>query len=135
MGDEPQRFSMERLTGSELLAHYAAGVKSGMKKSELATSAGYVKTKPDGTTSIQYTAFSDALLAAKGLAIGKGDASKRGRELSYETAVLGKGHAVIGQGYLSQVGAEPGGRLSIKVEGSLVILEAVDSGTTEAAAA
>lgn len=116
---------MERLTGSALLAHYEAGVKAGARKKELAESAGYTRTNSDGTTSVEFTAFSDALLAAKGVVIGKAKAGKRGRELSYETAVLAQGHAVIGQGYLAQIGAEPGGRLAITVKGKRLTLEAI----------
>lgn len=131
---------MGRLTGSALVAHYEAGVKAGAGKKELAESAGYVRTNADGTTSVEFTAFNDALLAAKGLVLGKATTGKRGRELSYETAVLAQGHAVIGQGYLAQIGAVPGGRLAIAVKGKRLTLEAIASdaaadATAESAAA
>lgn len=116
---------MERLTGSALLAHYEAAQKGGVKKGDAARTAGYVKELPDGKVRVLFSAFQEALLQAKGVCISKARSGKRGRELSYETAVLGPGHAVIGQGYLAQIGAEPQSRLSIRVKGKELILKAV----------
>jgi hypothetical protein len=81
--------------------------------------------------------FSEALLEAKGVILKpNATAGKRGRELSYETAVLAKGHAVIGQGYLSQIGATPDDRLSIDVrKGKIVLRVACPCDATETAAA
>jgi hypothetical protein len=66
----------------------------------------------------------------------KATAGKPGRELSYETAVLAKGHAVIGQGYLSQIGATPDDRLSIDVQRGKIVLRVICAcDATETAAA
>ncbi len=115
---------MERLTGSALVAHYEAGAKAGLLKSEIVRSAGYTKTLPDGKARIQFGEFSEALLAAKGVILGGQQGSSRpGRGLSYETAVLLKGQAVIGQGYLAQIGATPHSRLAIEVRKGTIVLK------------
>jgi hypothetical protein len=115
---------MERLTGSALVAHYEAGAKAGLLKSEIVRTAGYTKTLPDGKERIQFGEFSEALLAAKGVILGGQQGSSRpGRGLSYETAVLLKGQAVIGQGYLAQIGATPHSRLAIEVRKGPIVLK------------
>lgn len=137
MGDEPQRFSMERLIGSALLAHYQDCAKAGTLKGAMVRAAGYVKALPDGKERVLFGEFSEALLEAKGVTFGpKATAGKPGRELSYETAVLAKGHAVIGQGYLSQIGATPDDRLSIDVQKGKIVLRVICAcDATETAAA
>ena len=115
---------MERLIGSALVAHYEAGAKAGQLKSEIVRTAGYTKTLPDGKERIQFGEFSEALLAAKGVILGGQQGSSRpGRGLSYETAVLLKGQAVIGQGYLAQIGATPHSRLAIEVRKGTIVLK------------
>jgi hypothetical protein len=116
---------MERLTGSALVAHYEAGAKAGLLKSEIVRTAGYTKTLPDGKERIQFGEFSEALLAAKGVILGEKGSSRPGRGLSYETAVLLKGQAVIGQGYLAQIGATPHSRLAIEVRKGTIVLKPV----------
>lgn len=117
---------MERLTGSALLAHYEACVKAGTLKGEMVRAAGYIKPLKDGKDRVMFGQFSEALLEAKGVILKpKATAGKRGRDLSYETAVLARGHAVIGQGYLSQIGATPDDRLSIDVQKGKLVLRAI----------
>lgn len=117
---------MERLTGSALLAHYEACVKAGTLKGEMVRAAGYTKPLKDGRDRVLFGQFSEALLEAKGVILKpKATEGKRGRDLSYETAVLTKGHAVIGQGYLAQIGATPESRLSIDVQKGKIILRAI----------
>jgi hypothetical protein len=117
---------MERLTGKALLAHYKAGVEACKLKGHIIAEAGYVKTLPDGKERIEYAKFNAALLASKGLSIGRKPAGRRGRDLSYRATVLKPGHAVIGRGYLRQIGAEPDSVLAIEVRGHRLIIQVAD---------
>jgi len=56
------------LTGSELLAKVKE--LGDVSKSDLVRSAGYVSTKKDGTERLNFTAFYEALLEAKGVTLG-----------------------------------------------------------------
>ena len=62
------------LTGSDLLAK----VKDlgDVSKSDLVRSCGYVSTKKDGGERLNFTAFYEALLEAKGLSLGNDDAGR-----------------------------------------------------------
>jgi hypothetical protein len=117
---------MERLTGKALLAHYKAGVEACKLKGTIIAEAGYVKALPDGKERIEYAKFNAALLASKGLSIGRKSAGRRGRDLSYRATVLQPGHAVIGRGYLRQIGAEPDSVLAIEVRGHRLIIQVAD---------
>jgi hypothetical protein len=123
---------MERLTGKALLAHYKAGVEACKLKNVIIQEAGYVKTLPDGKTRTEYAAFNAALLASKGLSIGRKPVGRRGRDLSYRTTVLNPGHAVIGRGYLRQIGAEPDSMIGIEVRGNRLIIRVVDPADSKA---
>jgi hypothetical protein len=118
---------MERLTGKALLAHYKAGVEAGKLKKDIIKEAGYVLTHADGRDWVQYSAFNTALLASKGLSLDRKPVAKpRGRDLSYRATVLKPGHAVIGRGYLRQIGAEPDSVLAIEVRGHGLIIQVAD---------
>ena len=58
------------LTGSDLLAIVKALPDA--SKSDLVRSAGYVSTKKDGSERLNFTAFYEALLEAKGVSLGDG---------------------------------------------------------------
>jgi hypothetical protein len=77
------------LTGSELLAKVKE--LGDASKSDLARGCGYVSTKKDGAERLNFTAFYEALLEAKGVSLGadgggKGS-GKAGRKLSYVATV------------------------------------------------
>jgi hypothetical protein len=57
------------LTGAELLAKVKE--LGDASKSELVKAAGYLSTKKDGTERLNYTAFYEALLEAKGMNLGE----------------------------------------------------------------
>ena len=57
-------------TGSDLLAKVKE--LGDVSKSELVRSCGYLSTKKDGTERLNFTAFYEALLDAKGLSLGEG---------------------------------------------------------------
>jgi len=75
------------LTGSELLAKVKE--LGDVSKSDLVRSCGYVSTKKDGGERLNFTAFYEALLEAKGLSLGNDGVGrgKGGSKLSY-TAML-----------------------------------------------
>ena len=83
---------MMMLTGAELLAK----VKDlgDVSKTDLATACGYVSKKKDGSDRVNFTAFYEALLNAKGIDRGGGSAGigKGGRKLSYVATVQGNGN-------------------------------------------
>ena len=95
------------LTGSDLLAK----VKDlgDVSKSDLVKACGYVSTKKDGGDRLNFTAFYEALLEAKGinLAAGGPAVGKGGRKLSYTAKVQGNGNLLIGKAYTAMLGLRP----------------------------
>ncbi len=76
------------LTGTELLARVKE--LGDASKSELVRSCGYVSTKKDGSERLNFTAFYEALLEAKGLNLGSDGGKAKGpggRSLSYVAKV------------------------------------------------
>jgi len=104
------------LIGSELLAQVK---ESGdISKSDLVRSCGYVSSKKDGTERLNFTAFYEALLEAKGVSLGdvggKGK-GKAGRSLSYVATVQGNGNLLIGKAYTALLELNPGDEFEIKL--------------------
>ncbi|EAU74004.1 AbrB family transcriptional regulator [Synechococcus sp. RS9916] len=103
------------LTGAELLAK----VKDlgDVSKTELATACGYVSKKKDGSDRVNFTAFYEALLNAKGIELGTGTAGigKGGRKLSYIAKVQGNGNLLIGKAYTAMLDLKPGDNFEIKL--------------------
>ena len=69
------------LTGSDLLSKVKE--YGDASKSDLVRACGYVSTKKDGGERLNFTAFYEALLEAKGLSLGEGGGSKSARNRSY----------------------------------------------------
>jgi hypothetical protein len=89
-----------------------------VSKSDLVRSAGYVSTKKDGSERLNFTAFDEALLEAKGVSFGDGGGSgvrKAGRKLSYTTRVQFNGNLMVGKAFTAQLGLEPGDEFEIKL--------------------
>ena len=104
------------LTGTELLAK----VKDlgDVSKSDLATACGYVSDKKDGGQRVNFTAFYEALLNAKGIDLGPGGGAgigKGGRKLSYTAKVQGNGNLLIGKAYTAMLDLNPGDEFDIKL--------------------
>ncbi len=103
------------LTGSDLLTK----VKDlgDVSKTDLATACGYVSDKKDGGQRVNFTAFYEALLNAKGIDLGSGSAGigKGGRKLSYVATVQGNGNLLIGKAYTAMLDLEPGDTFEIKL--------------------
>ena len=103
------------LTGAELLAKVKE--LGDVSKSDLVRSCGYVSSKKDGSERLNFTAFYEALLDAKGLSFvgsakGRGRA---GRSLSYATRVQFNGNLMVGKAYTAQLGLKPGDEFEIKL--------------------
>jgi hypothetical protein len=104
------------LTGADLLAKVKE--LGDASKSDLVRSAGYVSTKKDGTERLNFTAFYEALLEAKGVSLGEGGSSaagKPGRKLSFNTKVQFNGNLMVGKAYTAMLGLEPGDEFEIKL--------------------
>jgi len=104
------------LAGTELLAKVKE--LGDVSKSDLVRSAGYVSTKKDGTERLNFTAFYEALLEAKGMNFGAGNSGgkgKPGRSLSFNTKIQFNGNLMVGKAYTAQLGLEPGDEFEIKL--------------------
>ena len=103
------------LVGSELLTK----VKDlgDVSKSDVVRACGYVSVKQDGGERLNFTAFYEALLDAKGINLGGGTArvGKGGRKLSYVAKVQGNGNLLIGKAYTAMLNLEPGDEFQIKL--------------------
>jgi hypothetical protein len=78
---------------------------------------GYVSTKKDGAERLNFTAFYEALLEAKGLSLGGDGAGrgKAGRKLSYVATVQGNGNLLVGKAYTAMLDLLPGDEFEIKL--------------------
>lgn len=101
------------LTGNDLLAKVRELGDAG--KSEIVRACGYVSTKKDGGERLNFTAFYEALLEAKGVEIGGATVGKGGRKLSYVATVQGNGNLLIGKAYTALLNLKPGDEFEIKL--------------------
>ncbi len=102
------------LTGPDLLAKLKE--LGDASKSDLVRACGYVSTKKDGGERLNFTAFYEALLEAKGLSLGDGGVkSGPGRKLSYVATVQGNGNLLVGKAYTAMLGLKPGDEFEIKL--------------------
>jgi len=102
------------LTGSELLSKVKEFGDAG--KSEIVRACGYVSTKKDGADRLNFTAFYEALLEAKGVEFGANSKiGKGGRKLSYVATVQGNGNLLIGKAYTALLELNPGDEFEIKL--------------------
>ena len=120
------------LTGSDLLAKVKE--LGDASKSELVRQCGYVSTKKDGSERLNFTAFYEALLDAKGMTLGDGGGEgkgKGGRSLSYVTKVQFNGNLLVGKAYTAQLGLEPGDEFEIKLGRKQIKLVPAGAGEEE----
>jgi hypothetical protein len=108
------------LTGSELLAKVKG--LGDVSKSELVRECGYLSTKQDGTERLNFTAFYEALLGAKGVALTT--EKKAGRKLSNKAKVQFNGNLMVGSAYVDQLGFKPGDAFDIKLGRNSITLVA-----------
>ncbi|MBW4530555.1 MAG: AbrB family transcriptional regulator [Aphanothece saxicola GSE-SYN-MK-01-06B] len=118
------------LTGSDLLARVKE--LGDVSKSDLVRGCGYVSTKKDGAERLNFTAFYEALLEAKGVSLGEGGGkggSKGGRKLSYVATVQGNGNLLVGKAYTAMLDLQPGDEFEIKLGRKQIRL--IPAGSTE----
>jgi hypothetical protein len=104
------------LTGSDLLNKVKE--MGDASKSDLVRECGYVSAKKDGSERLNFTAFYEALLEAKGMTLGEGGGKgrgKAGRSLSFITKVQFNGNLLVGKAYTAQLGLQPGDEFEIKL--------------------
>ena len=88
-----------------------------ISKSDLVRACGYANKK-DGGERLNFTAFYEALLEAKGVSLGVGGVGgvgKGGRKLSYVATVQGNGNLLIGKAYTTLLDLKPGDEFDIKL--------------------
>ena len=104
------------LTGKDLLAKVKE--LGDVSKSDLVKSCGYVSKKKAGSDRLNFTAFYEALLEAKGVNLAS-DATagvgKGGRKLSYVATVQGNGNLLIGKAYTALLDLKAGDEFEIKL--------------------
>ena len=89
-----------------------------VSKSDLIRACGYVSNKKNGAERLNFTAFYEALLEAKGVSLGVGGVGgvgKGGRKLSYVATVQGNGNLLIGKAYTALLDLKPGDEFEIKL--------------------
>ena len=104
------------LTGSDLLTKVKE--LGDVSKSDLVRAAGYVSNKKGGGERLNFTAFYEALLEAKGVSLGETGSvgiGKGGRKLSYVATVQGNGNLLIGKAYTALLDLKPGDNFEIKL--------------------
>ncbi len=106
------------LTGADLLARVKELGEA--SKSELVRGCGYVSAKNDGVERLNFTAFYEALLEAKGVNFGSGSGAlagsgKGGRKLSFTTKVQFNGNLLVGKAYTALLDLQPGDEFQIKL--------------------
>ena len=104
------------LTGNDLLNKVKE--LGDVSKSDLVRACGYVSEKKNGGERLNYTAFYEALLEAKGVNLGTngvGGIGKGGRKLSYIAKVQGNGNLLVGNAYTAMLDLQPGDEFEIKL--------------------
>jgi hypothetical protein len=78
-----------------------------------------VSAKKDGSERLNFTAFYEALLGAKGVSLGTDrggrNAGKGGRKLSYTATVQFNGNLLVGKAYTAMLDLQPGDEFEIKL--------------------
>ena len=120
-------------TGPELLAKVKE--LGDVSKSELVRECGYWSTKKDGSERLNFTAFYEALLNAKGVNLGTDSAGrgtgKGGRSLSYTTKIQFNGNLMVGKAYTAVLDLKPGDEFEIKLGKKQIRLVPVGSSDDE----
>lgn len=106
------------LVGQKLIEHVQDNET--LNQTELARTAGYVRTTRSGREQVLVKDFYNALLAAKGLTIAVGKAP--GKPALYETTVHKSGVILLGRTYSRKFGLEPGDVLDIVIEDDAIQL-------------
>jgi len=115
-----QRSGCFMLTGSSLLARVRE--LGACSKAELVRACGYVSTTRNLSERLNYTAFYEALLEAKGFHVGQRLPSRTaghnrpGRYLTYTTKVHFNGNLMVGSAYTALLDLKPGDTFTIQID-------------------
>jgi hypothetical protein len=102
----------EPLTGKALLDHMKE--LGNLSRGELAKACGYYSLTKSGKERVNFTAFYEALLQAKGVNLDE-STGKKGRQPGYIVRVQGNGNLLIGAAYTKQLNLQPGDEFEIKL--------------------
>jgi len=120
------------LAGADLLAKVKE--MSEASKSELVRAAGYLSTKKDGSERLNFTAFYEALLEAKGISVGNGIGAGKGkadRSLGIITKIQFNGNLMVGKAYTDLLDLKPGDEFEIKLGRKVIRLVPVGGSDEE----
>tara|TARA_B100000700_G_C14471925_1_gene591052 strand:+ start:172 stop:522 length:351 start_codon:yes stop_codon:yes gene_type:complete len=112
------------LTGKDLLIKVKA--LGDASKSDVVRACGYVSEKKGGGDRLNFTAFYEAVLEAKGINLGdtqKQANGKGGRKLNYVATVQGNGNLLIGKAYTALLDLKAGDEFEIKLGRKVIKLE------------
>jgi hypothetical protein len=102
----------KRLIGSELIAKVKE--LDHLSKTEIAIACGYVSKMKDGSDRVDFSAFYEAILNAKGKGLGDSLAGGH-RKLSYVATVQGNGNLLIGKAYTAMLDLQVGDEFEIRL--------------------
>lgn len=124
-----------RLEGEALVAK----IKSvpGLSKADIVRACGYVSRKENGSERLDFLAFYEALLEAKGLQAGSRESAAmpnprsikkriKGNE-SFQVLVANEGSVLLTRGCARQLDLQPGDKFRVRLESGAIILDPVDA--------
>lgn len=113
------------LIGSDLLAKVKE--MGDVSKSDLVRACGYLSYKKDGSERLNFVAFYEALLNAKGVSFDENASTpgRPGRKLSFNTKVQFNGNLLVGKAYTAKLGLQPGDEFEIRLGKRQVCLVAL----------
>lgn len=122
------------LQGDELLASVEQW--RSLPRAEIVRRCGYVSVSETGAERLNYTAFYEALLEAKGVHLGNGRSrrmqGRSGRSLPFHTKVQFNGNLMVGRAYLDLLDAKPGDHFVIRLGRQAIRLLPLDGQTSHA---
>lgn len=115
------------LKGQELLAKVKE--LGDAPRADVARACGYVSAKKDGSERINFTAFYEAIIDAKGVTLAppasKAAGPKRGKPLSFKVKASKTGVIPVTAGYSALIGVGDGDHVTIEhVDGGLMLRKA-----------
>ena len=112
------------LRGDELLDKVRSS--GSLSKSDLVKACGYFSQRSDGTERLNFTAFYEALLDAKGVEVAPDDDSgviEDGRQLSYRCSIRTDGSLVLTKAYTIMLDLMPGDEFYVFVDKASLVLK------------
>jgi antitoxin component of MazEF toxin-antitoxin module len=123
-----------RLEGAALVAKIKS--VSGLSKADIVRACGYVSRKKNGSERLDFLAFYEALLEAKGLQAGSRESAAmpnprsikkriKGNE-SFQVLVANEGSVLLTRGCARQLDLQPGDKFRVRLKSGAIILDPVD---------